>query len=167
MPILRRDIGKRDDVGSFGNGASSENSPVTGRFPSVGGAGIGIHLNSVDVNLEISTIVRRVRALIITEGLVRKGEVSVVLQGGSHGQSAVASIGRAGGRYSAEGQVASCQYHSRIRSIGAWLGRVFPRRRAVSERDTLARVLLGKIRQRTAPVSNERMRKALARIASD
>jgi hypothetical protein len=102
VPFLRRNIGKQDGVISLGNGAGSKNGPITGYLPGVSSARVRIHLNSVDVNQQTSTKIRIVIALIVTEGLVRKGEIAIDLEGGSHGQRAIASFGSTAGRYLAK-----------------------------------------------------------------
>jgi len=138
VPSSRRNVGKHNGSISLGNGASSENSPIAGDLPRVSTTRVGIHLYSIDVNQQISTNIVIVIALIVAERLVRESEVSVGLEGGGHGQRAIASIGSIANRYLAEGQVTPCQYNSRIRRVAARFGRVTGRRRAVCQRDALA-----------------------------
>ena len=70
VPIDGRNVRKQDGAISFGNGATSKNSPITGNIPGVVGSRVGVHLDTIDVNLEISTVIIRVRALPIAKGLV-------------------------------------------------------------------------------------------------
>ena len=68
VPIIWGNERKQDGAISFGNGATSKNSPITGNIPGVVGSRVGVHLDTIDVNLEISTV--RVRALPVAKGLV-------------------------------------------------------------------------------------------------
>ena len=70
VPIAGRNVRKHDGAISFGNGATSKNSPITGNIPGVVSSRVGVHLDTIDVNLEISTVILRVRALPIAKGLV-------------------------------------------------------------------------------------------------
>ena len=99
IPSSRGDIGKHNGAISLGNGASSKNSPIAGDLPRVSTTRVGIHLYSIDVNQQISTNIVIVIALIVAERLVRESEVSVRLEGGGHGQRAIASIGSIANRY--------------------------------------------------------------------
>ena len=68
VPIDGRNVRKQDGAISFGNGATSKNSPITRNFPGERSR-VGVHLNSVDVNPEIPAVIG-VRALPIAERLV-------------------------------------------------------------------------------------------------